>query len=104
LRLKCFRDMKYLYAYRNIATPAVFITLLSGYNFWHFPSTPVFLYLFWCKVIVSLLFIGYIHFFRASIPVFFMNVGIGRMALYSSILGIDIGLFVLLLTIIMTIK
>ena len=93
--------MKYLYAYRNIAAPATVGTLLGAYGLLTTPTAAVFLYLFWCKLFVSAILVAYIHFFQRGIVMFFMNLGIGKIELYSSMIAIDLFFFILLLTIIL---
>jgi hypothetical protein len=82
--------MKYRYAYRNIAIPATIVTCLACFNLWLYPSPSVFLYLLWCKLITTALLMAYIHYFRPTVLLFFMNLGIGKTEFYSGIVGIDL--------------
>lgn len=95
---------KYLLAYRNIALPSNILTALACYLLWETPTPSSFVYLMWIKVIVLFFLIAYIHFFKTTVGFFFMNLGISKIELYSSMIGIDLIIFITTLSLIILIS
>lgn len=93
--------MKYLYAYRNIALPANAVTALACYDLWRTPVPSALLYLVWFKLFILAALVGYIHFFRSSVVYFFMNLGLGRLEFYGSIICIDLAISIFCLTLVL---
>ena len=96
--------MRYLYAYRNIAIPGNVITLVLSYVALTADSLSGLSILFWIKVITTGVLVLYNYLFNTQITFFFMNIGIGKQRLYSSMFIIDILIFCLALTLTLLIK
>lgn len=96
--------MKYIFAYHNIALPSNIVTVLSCYSLWFTPTASSFVYLIWIKVIVLFFLIAYIHFFRPTVVFFFMNLGVGKIELYSSMVGIDLIILIITLSLVILIR
>lgn len=84
---------KYLYAYKNIATPSLVITLLLCYNFLTANSSYVIIYLVWMKLASLAALMAYIYFFKSSMLYFFYNLGMTRSFFFASLLMIDMAIF-----------
>jgi hypothetical protein len=76
------------------------ITSLAGFEYMKAPSLPSVIFLLWIKVITSGILIAYLHFFRGSLSYFYMNLGLGKIHLYGSILIVDIVVFSICLLVI----
>jgi hypothetical protein len=96
--------MKYLYAYYNIALPSNIVTALACYDLWRRPTASTFLYLIWYKLIVLAGLVVFIHLFRSAIVCFFMNLGVGRARLYTSVVGIDLVVFIFSMSLVLLVK
>lgn len=96
--------LKYLFAYHNIALPSNIVTALSCYSLWYTPTASSFVYLIWIKLIVLFFLMAYIHFFRPTVGFFFMNLGVGKIELYASMIGIDLVIFIATLSLVILIR
>lgn len=94
--------MKYLYAYKTIAVPAVAATLFACYLLWQTDASGyAIIYLLWLKLIVLGGSFCHIYFFKAEMLYFFHNLGLSRRGFYATLAIVDLAVFSVVMTVMM---
>ncbi len=96
--------MKYLYIYKSIAIPSIFITLFECYQFWMLGSGHGIVFLIWEKLITLAALSAYVYFFKSKYTYFFMNLGTSKSSFYFAIVALDLIFFCIALTFTAVIK
>ena len=78
-----------LYSFRLIAVPAIFITLTCAAFLWQSGSVLFLVWLFWTKIITTLLLIGFVYLFRSSAFCFYHNLGLSLRNILIAMILID---------------
>lgn len=78
--------------YRNFIWPTAFTTLISSYLLYGGSAKNV-VYMLWMKLITNFFYAAYFEFFHAQQFYFFNNLGYSKFRLYTSVVMLDLSIW-----------